>query len=61
MLLIADGFEEFVWLVGGTNIPVGVVVSSIILRSSHKLPGNGESYHRSAILVGEKELSFSDS
>ena len=50
ILLIADGFGEFVRLIGGTNVPVGVESLSVIIRSSPKMLGNGESCLGAAIL-----------
>ena len=43
VLLMADGFGEFVRLIKGTDVPVGVESLSVIIRSSPKGLGNGES------------------
>ena len=49
VLLIADGFGEFVRLIGGIDVPVGVESLSVIIRSSPKGLGNGESCRGAAI------------
>ena len=50
VLLIADGFGEFVRLIGGTDVPVGRESLSVIIRSSPKGLGNTESCRGAAIL-----------
>ena len=49
VLLMADGFGEFVWLIGGTDVPFGVESLSVIIRSSSKGVGNGKSCRGAAI------------
>ena len=49
ILLMADGFGEFVRLIGGTDVPVGVESLSVIIRSSPKGLVNGKSCHEAAI------------
>ena len=50
VLLIANGLGEFVQLVGCTDVPVGVESLSVIIHSSPKGFGNGESCRHSAIV-----------
>ena len=54
VLLSADGFGEFVWLVSGTDVALGVVSLSVIIGSAPKGFGNGVSCRQSVIvsLVG---------
>ena len=49
VLLMADGFGEFVRLIGGTDVPVVVESLSVIIRSWPKGLGNGE-YCRGAAI-----------
>ena len=49
VLLMADGFGEFVRLIGGTDVPVGVESLSVIIRSSPNGLGNRESCLGAAI------------
>ena len=61
-LLINVGFGEFVQLVRGTEVPVGVESLSVIIYLSPKGLGKEESCCGSAILfVGKDSLSFSKS
>ena len=50
VLLITNWFGEFVWLVGGTDVPVGVKSLSVIIVSSPQGFGNSTSCRWSAIL-----------
>ena len=51
VLLMADGFGEFVRLIGGTDVPVGVESLSVIIWSSPDGLGNGESCRCAMLLV----------
>ena len=55
VLLMADGSGEFVRLIGGTDGPVGVESLLVIIRSSPKGLGNGESCRGAAILIVDQE------
>ena len=57
-MLIAAGFGEFIRVVGGTNVPVGVESLLVIISSLPEGFGNGESCRQSAIFVGKVGLSF---
>ena len=50
VLLIAAGFGDFVRVVGGIDVPVGVELLSVIINSSPEGSGNGESCRGAVIL-----------